>query len=161
MNTTIAALALSTLTLAATAACSGPDSSSPASRTASAEPDPAASAPVAKGIVKVGPTEYDVERSVFDRLSEPREDAGSKGARIVPERENGGAVGMRLFGIRPDSVLGQLGFENGDRLETVNGAPVTSPAEATEAYTRARSADHVTVTLTRKGQPLKLDYNVK
>ena len=70
-------------------------------------------------------------------------------------------LGMRLFGVRPDSLLGQLGFENGDRLESVNGLPLTSPEKATEAWTQVKGADHVTVQLQRRGESLKIDYDLK
>ena len=70
-------------------------------------------------------------------------------ARIVPEQENGKVVGIRLFGVRPDTLLGMLGMENGDRLQNINGFDMTSPEKALEAYARLRTADHLTVA----GQP--------
>jgi hypothetical protein len=39
-----------------------------------------------------------------------------------------------LFGIRPDTLLGTLGLENGDRLQTINGFDMASPEKALEAY---------------------------
>ena len=51
-------------------------------------------------------------------------------ARIVPEQENGKVVGIRMFGIRPDTLLGMLGMENGDRLQTINGFDMASPEKA-------------------------------
>ena len=82
-------------------------------------------------------------------------------ARIVPEQENGKMVGIRLFGVRPDTLLGVLGMENGDRLQTINGFDMTSPEKALEAYARLRTADHLTVQVNRKGANMNLDYNIK
>jgi general secretion pathway protein C len=82
-------------------------------------------------------------------------------ARIVPEQENGKVVGIRLFGVRPDTLLGTLGMENGDRLEKINGFDMTSPESALEAYARLRTADHLTVSLNRRGQPTNVDYNIQ
>ena len=82
-------------------------------------------------------------------------------ARIVPEQENGKVVGIRLFGVKPDTLLGTLGMENGDRLEKINGFDMTSPEKALEAYARLRTADHLTVSVNRRGQETNLDYNIK
>ena len=53
--------------------------------------------------------------------------------------------------MRPDTLLGMLGMENGDRLQTINGFDMTSPEKALEAYARLRTADHLTVPVNRKG----------
>jgi len=82
-------------------------------------------------------------------------------ARIVPEQENGKVVGIRLFGVRNDTLLGVLGMENGDRLQSINGFDMTSPEKALEAYARLRTADHMTVAINRKGSNMNLDYNIK
>ncbi len=115
---------------------------------------------IAKGIRRNGPTEFTVDRGVVDRIIESQADLMAP-FRIVPERENGKVVGIRLFGVRPDTVLGLLGMENGDRLETLNGFDLTSPEKALEAYARLRTADHLTLALKRGGRSVNLDYDVK
>jgi general secretion pathway protein C len=117
-------------------------------------------AEITKGIQKVGPTEFNVDRGVVDKILENQADL-MRQARIVPEQENGKIVGIRLFGVRPDTLLGTLGMENGDRLEKINGFDMTSPEKALEAYARLRTADHLTVSVNRRGQPLNLDFNIK
>ncbi len=82
-------------------------------------------------------------------------------ARIFPEQENGKTVGIRMFGIRPDTLLGTLGMENGDRLQTINGFDMASPEKALEAYARLRTADKLTISLNRKGANMNIDYNIK
>jgi hypothetical protein len=47
--------------------------------------------------------------------------------RFVPEQRDGVLLGIRLFGSRPGSDTSQLGFQNGDRLESINSQPITSP----------------------------------
>jgi general secretion pathway protein C len=115
---------------------------------------------IKKGIQKVGPNEFNVDRGVVDKILENQAEL-MRQARIVPEQENGKVVGIRLFGVRPDTLLGTLGMENGDRLQTINGFDMTSPEKALEAYARLRTADHLTVTVNRKGQDTNLDYNIK
>jgi general secretion pathway protein C len=143
----------------------------PAPPVASAPPAPPAPAPAAggatavsddikNGIQKVGPTEYNIDRGVVDKILENQAEL-MRQARIVPEQENGKVVGIRLFGVRPDTLLGTLGMENGDRLEKINGFDMASPEKALEAYARLRTADHLTVSVNRRGQPMNLDFNIK
>ncbi len=115
---------------------------------------------ISKGISRVSATEFNVDRGVVDKILENQAEL-MKTARIVPEQENGKVVGIRLFGVRPDTLLGVLGMENGDRLEKINGFDMTSPEKALEAYARLRTADHLTINVNRRGAPLNLDYNIK
>ncbi|MGD0674255.1 MAG: type II secretion system protein GspC [Polyangiaceae bacterium] len=118
------------------------------------------SADIQHGIRKVSATEFDVDRGVVDKILENQAEL-MRQARIVPEQENGKVVGIRLFGVRPDSLLGTLGMENGDRLEKINGFDMTSPEKALEAYARLRTADQLVVSVNRHGQETNLDYNIK
>ena len=115
---------------------------------------------IAKGIQKVSPNEYNIDRGVVDKILENQADL-MRQARIVPEQENGRVVGIRLFGVRNDTLLGTLGMENGDRLQTINGFDMSSPEKALEAYARLRTADKLTISLNRKGQNMNIDYNIK
>lgn len=115
---------------------------------------------LAKGIQKVSATEFNIDRGVVDKILENQSEL-MRQARIVPEQENGKVVGIRLFGVRPDTLLGTLGMENGDRLQTINGFDMASPEKALEAYARLRTADKLTVQVNRRGQNMNLDYNIK
>jgi general secretion pathway protein C len=141
----------------------GPEHPAPV---ASAPPPPAAGGPgavdpsISKGIQKISATEFNIDRGVVDKILENQAEL-MRQARIVPEQENGKMVGIRLFGVRPDTLLGVLGMQNGDRLQTINGFDMTSPEKALEAYARLRTADHLTVQVNRSGQNTNLDYNIK
>ena len=115
---------------------------------------------LAKGIQKVSATEFNIDRSVVDKILENQSEL-MRQARIVPEQENGKVVGIRLFGVRPDTLLGTLGMENGDRLQTINGFDMASPEKALEAYARLRTADKLVVQVNRRGANMNLDYNIK
>jgi general secretion pathway protein C len=117
-------------------------------------------ADIASKIQKVSANEFNVDRQVVDKILENQAEL-MRSARIVPEQENGKVVGIRLFGIRPDTLLGTLGMENGDRLQTINGFDMASPEKALEAYARLRTADHLTVQVNRRGQNTNLDFNIK
>ncbi|MBS2018979.1 MAG: general secretion pathway protein GspC [Deltaproteobacteria bacterium] len=121
---------------------------------------PALAADLQKGIQKISATEFNIDRGVVDKILENQSEL-MRQARIVPEQENGKTVGIRLFGVRPDTLLGVLGMENGDRLQTINGFDMASPEKALEAYARLRTADKLTVQVNRRGQNMNLDYNIK
>jgi general secretion pathway protein C len=115
---------------------------------------------IAKGIQRISANEFNIDRSVVDKVLENQADL-MRNARIVPEQENGKTVGIRMFGIRPDTLLGVLGFENGDRIQSLNGFDIANPEKALEAYARLRTADHLTVSVNRRGSSMNVDYNIK
>ncbi len=117
-------------------------------------------AEIAAKIHKVSETQFDVERSVVDQILENQSEL-MRSARIVPEKEGDKVVGIRLFGVRPESLLGTLGLENGDRLQSINGFEMSDPQKALEAYARLRSADKLSVSVNRRGKPMNIDFNIK
>ncbi len=115
---------------------------------------------IASKIQKISDTEFKVDRSVVDKVLENQAEL-MRSARIIPETKDGQVVGVRLFGIRPDTLLGSLGIQNGDRLETINGFSMSSPEKALEAYTRLRAADGLKLQVNRRGQPVTVDIQFK
>jgi len=115
---------------------------------------------IADKIQKISETEFSVDRSVIDNILENQATL-MRSARIVPEQKDGKTVGIRLFGIRSDTLLGTLGLQNGDRLEQINGFDMASPEKALEAYARLRTATSLTVALNRRGKPLTINFNIK
>lgn len=113
-------------------------------------------AEIASKIHKISDTHFSVERTVIDQVLEKQAEL-MRSVRVVPGKE-----GTGLYGIRPDSLLGMLGLENGDALQSINGFEVTTdPSKALEAYTRLRTADHLTVSITRRGKPTNIDIDIK
>jgi general secretion pathway protein C len=128
-------------------------------------PKPTSGAPslppdIASKIQKVSDTEFNIDRSVVDKILENQAEL-MKSARIVPEQKDGKVVGVRMFGIRPDTLLGTLGLQNGDRLETLNGFNMASPEKALEAYARLRTASNLNVKVNRRGAPVSIDFHIK
>ncbi len=115
---------------------------------------------IASKIKKISDSEFHVDRGVVDKILENQAEL-MRSARIVPEQKDGKVVGIRLFGIRPDTLLGTLGMQNGDRLESINGFDMGSPEKALEAYARLRSADNLNVKLNRRGKSMNIDYRIK
>jgi general secretion pathway protein C len=114
---------------------------------------------IAAKIHKVSETEFNVDRSVVDSILENQATL-MRSARIVPEQKDGKTVGIRLFGIRPDTLLGSLGLQNGDRLESINGFDVANPEKALEAFAHLRTASALQVHLNRRGKDTNLQINI-
>ena len=137
----------------------------PAPAAPAPEPPKASGAPslpsdIASKIQKVSDTEFNIDRSVVEKILENQAEL-MKSARIVPEQKDGKVVGVRMFGIRPDTLLGTLGLQNGDRLETLNGFNMASPEKALEAYARLRTAQNLNVKVNRRGSPVSIDFHIK
>lgn len=112
------------------------------------------------GIQQSGERNYTIQRSLVDKLLNNQADL-MRSARVIPHEENGRVVGVKMYGIRRNSVLGRIGLQNGDMLRTINGFDMTSPAVALEAYTQLKTANHLTVAVVRRGQSMSLDYNIQ
>jgi general secretion pathway protein C len=125
--------------------------------------DPASSIPAAdldRGITRVSDSQFNVSRSLLDRVLENQAEL-MRSARIVPHEEGGRVVGVKLYGIRRQALLGRVGIENGDVLRTINGYDMTSPDTALEAYARLRSVSNLSVQVIRRGQPMTTNYSIQ
>jgi S1-C subfamily serine protease len=80
-------------------------------------------------------------------------------ARIVPQFQNGRAIGFKLFSIRPGSDFQRAGLLNGDVLTRINGIELTSPTRALEAYERANDG-LIVVDFLRRGERGTLTHHL-
>ena len=84
-----------------------------------------------------------------------------RAARIVPETRDGKSAGFRLFSVRPDGPFAKIGLLNGDVVSAINGLEMTSPDQALLAYTKLKTANHLSVAIERNGQKITKDYNIR
>jgi len=138
----------------------------------SAPPAPAASSPLDprsaglndaeldQGIEKISDTKFKIQRNLVDKAL-ANQGSLMKAARVIPHEENGRVVGVKLYGIRRNSLLGRLGVRNGDMLRTINGFDMTSPDTALEAYSRLRTADKLVLAIKRQNNEMNLEYNIE
>jgi general secretion pathway protein C len=82
-------------------------------------------------------------------------------ARFVPSIKDGRPNGFKLYAIRPNSIFGKIGMQNGDTVKSINGMEMSSPDQALGVYTKVRSASHLTVSVERRGETVTLDYTIK
>lgn len=130
-----------------------------------ARPDVALPAPalegwISKGIEVVSPTERNIDRGIIPRLIEKQAEL-LKNTQARLEVVGGKRLGFRVSGIRPDSLLGNLGIVDGDRLESINGYDLTDAQAAMEAYANLLRADHLALLVNRGGKELRLELNVR
>ena len=118
------------------------------------------SAALDEGVKKTGEHTYEVKRGTVDAVL-GNMSVLSRSARIVPEVRDGKPAGFRLYSIRPNSPFAKIGLQNGDVISSINGLGLTSPDKALEAYTKLRSANHLSVGVERRGQKVNKEYSIR
>jgi type II secretion system protein C len=78
-------------------------------------------------------------------------------ARVVPVA-NGG---FRLYAIAPDSILAQIGLQNGDIIKSINNTELNTPEIVFDLLIKLRHAAHLAVTVERRGERLTFDYAIR
>jgi general secretion pathway protein C len=115
---------------------------------------------VDRGVRQLDENSYEVDRAVVNQvLANPT--AAARGARIVPSVKDGKPSGFRLYRIKKDSAYARIGLKNGDTINSINGFELTSMDKALEVYTKVREASSLSVSITRRGKPVTLDYTIK
>jgi general secretion pathway protein C len=122
-------------------------------------PPPGGGSDLASRIRKTGEHEYEVDRTAVEQLIANPADLMK--TRVVPDKVGDQVVGLKLYGIKPNSLLGMIGLENGDRLSSINGFEMNDPQKMLEAYSKLLRADHLTANVVRNGKPMSLDFNIK
>jgi len=109
-----------------------------------------------RGIRDAGNGEFLITHEALER-------AGTqwmRAARIIPDIQDGRAVGLKLYGIRRESLFERLGIQNGDSIRSVNGQPIGSVDSAMAAYGGAQAADQLVVVVDRRGETITRTYRV-
>lgn len=118
------------------------------------------SAMIDEGVKKIDDFNFEIDESLREKvLANPMSVA--RGARIVPSVKNGKPNGFKLYAIRPSSVYAKIGFRNGDTIHSINGYELSTPDEALEVYTKLKDAGNLSVTATRRGKPVTLNYTIR
>jgi general secretion pathway protein C len=77
-------------------------------------------------------------------------------ARLVPLLRDGQATGIKVYALRPDTLLSALGLHNGDTLVTINNISVTDHERCMELYSNLESIDFVDIGVRRHGHELRI-----
>ena len=133
-----------------------------APRAAAAPVPPPAPRPGDAGadIVRVDPGTWQVRR---EKLLENFANVGSLSsqATVTPYFVQGQQLGFRLSQIRAWVVLQQMGLQEGDVLQKVNGLDIYTPQEALQAYQQLQTESTVRLSILRNNSPTTLTYEIR
>ena len=130
---------------------------------ASAEPLPGETTGLEKDIdkgVRCSGSNCEVDKSLIDKVL-ANTTALATSARFVPSIKDGKPNGFKLYAIRPGSMFAKIGMQNADLIKAINGLDMSTPDKALEAYTKLKSASHLTVMLERRNENITLDYQIR
>ncbi|HVK69322.1 MAG TPA: hypothetical protein VM694_32920 [Polyangium sp.] len=141
------------------ATCAGSVGAQAAPSESAHAPSGASAEKFAAGVRKISETEYELTQASADLLLVDQTGLMRSG-RFVPMLKDGTIVGLKVFGIRPSSVLATLGLQNGDVVIDLGGYKLTGPDLALEAYSKLRGAKKVEMAIERRGATQKFVYRV-
>ena len=82
-------------------------------------------------------------------------------ARVIPYFEQGKAQGFVISNIAPNSLYQQIGLQNGDVIQKVNGQAVTSAEQAMAMYQALQHAPSIDLELKRAGSIVPIHYDIQ
>ncbi len=88
-------------------------------------------------------------------------DKMAREARVVPNFADGATNGFKVFSIRRNSALRQMGLKNNDVLTGVNGFDLSNTEKALEIYSKLQNEKSFTLELLRNGKPVTMEYSVE
>jgi type II secretory pathway component PulC len=114
---------------------------------------------LAGGVRQTGARRYVILGRELDRFLSG--DVPAAFPRVVPYAREGAPAGLRLTGVDRAGVFAAIGLEEGDVLLEVNGRSIASPDWALAAYAALRAEDHISLTLLRGRERMRMDYVIR
>jgi general secretion pathway protein C len=111
------------------------------------------------GVHKIAPNRYVLDRATVDSNLKNMAPLFME-IRATPQIQNGVANGFLLTEIQPNSIFQQLGLEDGDVLQTVNGQSVGDPAKAFALLQSLRDKSVITLNVIRNGAAHQVSYSI-
>lgn len=133
-------------------------STSPQPSQENTEPD---TSDASEHIRKTGERDWEIDRDFLEKDVLENLSKVATQARIVPSFKNGKPNGFKLFSIKPKSFYSQIGLQNGDVIQKINGYEMNSPDKALEIYQKLKDAGSVSIELQRRGQNLNHGYQIR
>ena len=116
--------------------------------------------PIAKGIHQLAPNQYVLDRSTVDSNLKNLAPLFTQ-IRATPQIENGVANGFLLTEIQPNSIFQQIGLQDGDVLQSVNGQSVGDPAKAFGLLQSLQDQSVITLNVIRNGAAQQVSYSIR
>jgi type II secretory pathway component PulC len=138
-----------------------PDSEPTPHESGSAVVAPKSPAPVPHEVGSTPPVKVDVQTYEIgrQRLSAARSWLDRRHC-AVPAEKDGVVVGLKIYGVRKNSLPASVGLRKGDLILSVNGESLADSAGAARIYAAAPLTSHFAVEVLRGGQPLHFVYRL-
>lgn len=81
--------------------------------------------------------------------------------RIRPHFTDGESDGLSVAHIKAGSIFSKLGLKDGDIIQGVNGQAIDGPDDVLQLYEDMESESHLSLELTRKGEPITIEYSIE
>jgi len=81
--------------------------------------------------------------------------------RVRPYFSGGKPDGFMVSRIAPGSLFQQMGLQNGDVIQGVNGEPLGSPKDVLEMYGQLESGSEISINIKRRGRQETLQYSFR
>lgn len=82
-------------------------------------------------------------------------------ARLIPNFSGGKADGFRLLNMQAGSFFTEIGLQEGDVLQRINGIEVNDPQNLLKAFQQLRNEAAINVDVQRQSQPVTLAYEIR
>jgi len=113
------------------------------------------------GVEKLGENKFAVDRSLIDKYLTDMDAISRMGRALLHRGPDGEFDGYRLSAIRRNTLADQLGIRNGDVVHNVNGQALNSVQGAMGAYQGLQNENNFTFEITRRGERVTLEYEVR
>ncbi len=84
-----------------------------------------------------------------------------KKVRLRAKFQDGEPLGIEVQWLARDSLLGELGVEKGDIVQSINSVPINNMGDISNAINSLMGGDRFEVEVLRKGEKVPLTYTVK
>lgn len=121
----------------------------------------ATAASTGEGISGDGDTNFTIDRSTLTNALSNMDELSTMARALLHRGPDGEYDGYRLSAIRRDTLPDKVGIRNGDIIHSVNGLPINSLDGAMKALDALRSSPNLKVEVTRRGQPVALNYDIR
>jgi PDZ domain len=136
-----------------------PDGAGPAAPSPAPSPSGSLDAELDAGIHAIDATHVEITRALADKLlADPR--TALRGARGMPMTRDGASPALKIYAIRPSSLLARLGILNGDVIVAIDGKPIPSVDQAAAVVSGGAPAHTITIDIMRRLAPVTLVITV-
>jgi general secretion pathway protein C len=123
-------------------------------------PQPSTASPTPSEGVKVQNGKVTISKSKVDSTLQDLNQVIQQ-ARMVPNYENGQVDGFKIFGIKSGSIFQDLGLQNGDVINNINGTQIDSLEKALPMLQLLKTESSYTIDVTRKGSKQTMSINIQ